>query len=217
MEQFIAEAFRQRRYDLVIIAAEERSGLIRLVRGSRVGPLMHQTPSSVLLVRDPEPKIEHLLVGVSASPNSQHDVRLAGILAKAFGARVTLAHVVSQIPLVYTSLRQQQMEAELQAFLRTADPAAIQLQRAQDLLAEMGVVARLALREGLVRNELIALCRMPERGVPLVDLLVIGAHERTPRTGIDYYDDIAEQVAVSAPLSTLIVHAESDWAAWQPI
>ncbi|MBI4769811.1 MAG: universal stress protein [Chloroflexi bacterium] len=150
-------------------------------------------------------------MGGSGSPQCEHDVRLAAILARAFGAQITLCHILSQIPLMYSSLHH--MQTQLEEFLRSGDPAARQLSLARERLAGQNFTARIALREGLVRDELLALVKELH-----ADLLIMGAHTRLPgrASSLDYYADIAEQVAQTAPISTLVVRAEPDWPAWQP-
>jgi len=208
-EQAILDACRTRSYDLVLVAPAGRKGLVRMVLGSRVGALVHQAPVSVLIARQIPTSIQQIVVGVSGSPQSESDARLAGILARAFEARLSLAHILSQVPLTYTNL--QHVQTELELFLASEDPAARQLRRARDILAETGLEPSILLREGLVRDELLALLTE----VP-ADLLVVGAHVRAGAR-LDYYEDIAEQVAQAAPISTLTIRAEPDWQAWQPL
>ncbi len=208
-EQAIPEATRAAKYDLVLVAPAGRRGLVRMVLGSRVVTLIHQAATSVLIARQTPPRIQRIVVGVSGSAHAEQDVRLAGVLARALGARLSLAHILSQIPLTYSDL--QHIQTELEQFLASDTPAARQLRRAREILAEAGLEADILLREGLVRDELLALLNE----IP-ADLFVVGAHARA-ESGLDYYEDIAEQVAQAAPISTLVVRAEPDWPAWQPL
>jgi nucleotide-binding universal stress UspA family protein len=215
-EQAIRQAYRDRKYDLVIIAPMERRGLARILFGSRVGSVIQETPASMMIARGMINSIRRMAVGISASPNNEYDVRLTAILAQAFGAKVTLVHVMSQVPLTYTGMRDPRSRGAVELFLNSSDPAAAQLHSALRYMKERGIDAEIAVRDGLVADELRALCRdRHEAGAP-VDLLVLGAHARSSVSGIDYYEDIAVQVAQTAPVSVLIVHSESDWAAWTP-
>jgi nucleotide-binding universal stress UspA family protein len=215
-EQAIRQAYRERRYDLVIVVPMERRGLARVLFGSRVGSVIQQTPATMMIARGMADGIRHIAVGISASPNNEYDVRLTSVLALAFGAKVTLVHVMSQVPLTYTGMRDPQARSAVDLFLNSSDPAASQLHGALRFMAERGIEAEIAVRDGLVADELRALCRdQHEAGAP-VDLLVLGAHARSSVSGIDYYEDITVQVAQTVPVSVLIVHSESDWSAWTP-
>jgi nucleotide-binding universal stress UspA family protein len=214
-ELAIWNACRTVHYDLVVVATEERRGLVRLIWGSRVGRMVHMAPASMWIVRQPASKVQHILLGVSGSPQMEHDVRLTAILAQVFGARVTLAHVVSQLPLTYVEEAPVHSRIQLKRYLDLPEVASVQLRKALQILAEYGVIAKVVLREGLVRDELLALCQPSGDSMPAVDLLVLGAHVRSAGAGMDYYEDIAEQVAQAAPISTLVVHTASDLSAWQ--
>jgi nucleotide-binding universal stress UspA family protein len=152
------------------------------------------------------------VAGVSGGPQTEHDVALATLLAQAFDAHLTLVHVLSQVPLLYMGIwNPAQVSADER--LARVEPAIAYLRQASARLTAAGVAHDLVVRSGLVQDELLAVVA-GDYGQPRGDLMVIGAHARSSGTGMDYYEDIAGQVTRAAPVSTLVVHAESDWSHW---
>jgi nucleotide-binding universal stress UspA family protein len=80
-------------------------------------------------------------------------------------------------------------------------------------LQESGVQADMVVRFGTVADELVEVCA-GLNGQPPADLLVIGAHAPSLYAGGDYLENLAEEIVVSAPCATLVVHAKSEWAEW---
>jgi nucleotide-binding universal stress UspA family protein len=215
LEVDVPRACAGRAYDLVITPPGERPGLLRLLLGARIGTLVHAAPATIWVARRAKPVIRHMVVGVAGGPQTQHDIRLVALLAKAFGARVTLVHVLSQVPLLYTR-RAERDHLVADERLARVEPGVAQLRSAGELLATDGIVTDLVVREGLVQDELLAVCA-GGAGRMAADLLVVGAHLRSTAIGMDYYEDIAEQVALAAPVATLVVHAAADWSRWTAV
>ncbi len=211
----IVRACAQRAYDMVITPPADRPGLLRMVLGSRIGQLVHEAPATIWIARSGTESIRRIVLGVSGGPQTEHDIRLTALLARAFDARVTLVHVVSQLPLIYGDVAP---EADwlTQKQKSSTEPGLARLRQAGEMLAAAGVAHELVVREGLVRDELLAVA-LSTSGGRRADLLVLGAHAPSAHTPVDYYVDIAEQVAQAAPVSTLVVHAESDWSRWSAV
>lgn len=214
-EMDIARACSQKSYDLVITPPADRPGLLRMILGSRIGQLVHEAPATIWIARSESDTIRRIVMGVSGGPQTEHDIRLTALLARAFGAQVTLVHVVSQLPLIYGDVVG---ETEWMAHERWAkiEPGLARLREAGELLADAGIPHELVVREGLINEELLAVTGEALGGRP-ADLLVLGAHAPSVHTPVDYYVDIAEQVAQAAPISTLVIHAESDWSRWSAV
>lgn len=214
-EADIVRACAQRHYDLVITPPADRPGLLRVILGSRLGQLIREAPATIWIARPGADAIRRILVGVAGGPQTEHDIRLTALLARAFGARVTLVHVVSQLPLIYGEMG---MQPEWQADEQMVkiEPGLARLREAGEYLAAAGIPHELVVREGLVNQELLAIAAGIGGG-RRADLLVLGAHAPSVHTPVDYYVDIAEQVAQAATISTLVVHAESDWSRWSMV
>lgn len=90
--------------DLVVLATHGRGGLERAWLGSVADSLVRNVPTPLLLIRpsdeDGEPirsaePLTHILVGVGGSPGGMAAVEQAAIMARTFGARVTLLRVLA--------------------------------------------------------------------------------------------------------------------------
>lgn len=208
-EEVIAAESKSGRYDLIVLAPAGRHGLDRLLRGSRVRNVVRSVATSVLIARQSLNTFRHVLVGVTGSAHSQVDVRVAAQLARAFGAQVTVLHVVSQVPLIFTGLAE--MRHDLDRFLATDALVAQQLKRAREILQEYEVPSRIELREGLVRDEIVA--EVTEGGH---DLLIVGAHVRGEGVAGLLLDDIADHLVRECPISTYVVRTEPAWEMVRP-
>lgn len=214
-ETDIVRACAQRPYDLVITPPADRPGLLRMILGSRIGHLVRQAPATIWIARPGADAIQRIVVGVSGGPQTAHDIRLTALLARAFGAQVTLVHVVSQLPLIYGGLGMQPDWLGNERMAKV-EPGLARLREAGELLAAASIPHELVVREGLVDEELLAVANGAVGG-RRADLLVLGAHAPSVHTPVDYYADIAEQVAQASPIATLVVHAESDWSRWSAV
>lgn len=201
-EAITAESW-EGKYDLIIVAPAGRRGLARLLHGSRVANVVRSVATSVLIARQTPEVLRRILVGVTGSEHSAVDVRVAARLAQAFGAEVTVLHVVSQVPLIFTGLAE--MRHDLERFLEMDAPVAQQLKRARETLDAYGIPNRIELREGLVRDEII-----DEVVEGKHDLLVVGAHVGEGIAGL-LLDDIADHLVRQCPTSTFVVRTEPHW------
>jgi nucleotide-binding universal stress UspA family protein len=202
-EEAIGAESKDGGYDLIVVAPAGRRGLNRLLHGSRVANVVKAVTTSVVIARQTPQEVRRIVVGVTGAPHSAVDVRVAARLAQAFSAEVTVLHIVSQVPLVFTGLAQ--MRYNLDRFLDMDAPVAQQLKRAREVLAEYGVLNRIELREGLVRDEII-----DEVVEGKHDLLVAGAHVHEGMVG-RLLDDIADHLVRECPISTLVVRGEPQW------
>lgn len=199
VEEVILSQSLSNTYDLIVVAATDRSRLMRLFLGSRVTHVVRESNTSVLVVRRPPDAIRRILVSIGGMAQSLDTVRLAGEWGQAFNAPVTILHVLSQLPLMFQGL-----EAELGHYsldeLTTIEPEVRPLlQQAMDDLAATGVLGGLRLREGLVAEQVLAEVTEGE-----YDLLVIGAHAAS---GVDrlLMEDLCNRLVLKSAISTLVV------------
>jgi nucleotide-binding universal stress UspA family protein len=190
-------------YDLLIAAPAGRGRLAHLVWGSRIGKIAQCVNTSLLIARRVPPTIRHILVGVGAADHSLVDVRRAVRVAGAFDAQVTMLHVVSQVPLMFTEL--EQMRLQLDAFLDSGLNGASTLETARQIVADAGLTPDIRLREGLVRDGIV-----DEASEGDYDLVVIGAHGDEGWMTL-LLDDIADRVVRRCPISTLVVCGVPQW------
>lgn len=92
---------RSERVDLVVMGTHGRRGLRRLLLGSVAEEVAQTLPCPVLLVRDgaevPD-SVERILAPVDFTPAGRSALPLARTLAAAFEARLTLLHVLEDLP-----------------------------------------------------------------------------------------------------------------------
>jgi len=188
-------------YDLLIAAPTGHGRLDELVHGSRIRHMVHDTNTSVLVARQVPPAIRRILVGCGTAEHALIDVRAAVHLAHAFQAELTVVHVASQVPLMFTGL--EQMRMELDSYLDSGLPGARVLADARQIIVEAGLEPCIRLRQGLVRDELLD----EARGY---DLLVIGAHAGKGWMSL-MLDDIADHMVRYCPVPTLVVRSELPW------
>ena len=212
-EQAISAMCASRHFDLVVAAPSDRHGILRLLLGSRLVRFAGDAPATIWVPRGHPRMIRRILVGISGAPQSEQDAQLAARLAMAYGAQLVLVHVVSQLPLVYTTPDEFQTALANAESLAALDPGARELRRIYALLRNAGVQVELVVREGTIIDELVAASQESE-GQPAADLLVIGAHAPSAGGGTDYFVNLAEQIVEAVPCPTLVVHAQSDWVAW---
>ena len=197
----LCEKCQKGAYDLLLAAPTGLGRLDELVHGSRIRHMVHDTDTSVLVARQAPPTIRRILVGVGTAEHALIDVRVAVRLAHAFQAELTVVHVASQVPLMFTGI--EQMRMELGSYLNSDLPGVRVLADARQIIAGAGLEPRIHLREGLVRDELLD----EARGY---DLLVIGAHAGQGWMS-RMLDDIADQMVRYCPISTLVVRKELAW------
>jgi nucleotide-binding universal stress UspA family protein len=192
-------------YDLLIVAPAGRNWLKRLLRGSRIERTVQAVGTSVLIARNVPPAVKRILVGVSTAEHTLADVRAATYLARVFEAKLTLLHIVSQVPLMFDGL--DHMRLELDTYLKSKLPGTEVLEAARRLVAQAGMESDILLREGLIRDEIT---REAIKGQ--YDLAVIGAHDGGGRWS-PLLDDIAAYIVRDCPIPTLIVWGEPNWVA----
>jgi nucleotide-binding universal stress UspA family protein len=208
----VAALSAQRQYDLVVAALADHGGLLRLLLRSRVGQLVHSAPATIWVARGQPRALRRIVVGLSGGPQTEQDVRLAILLAKTFGAMITLVHVVSQLPLIFVTPDEYWASMRYNG-LSVMDPAVAAVVKAEELVRAAGVPVKVDVRAGIVLDELRAACA-GGAGVSPADLLVVGAHRLTPAPGSPYLEDLAEMVTQAVRVPTLVIHATSDWQVW---
>lgn len=185
-------------YDLVIISSRGRRGVMRLLLGSVAMYVTGHTPASVLVVKGRGRALKRFLVCSSAGPASEHTVRFAGRLARALGASVTVLHVMSQVALVEDAVPED-LEASAEELMQRGSREGVHLRQMMDVLAAEGQAARVVVRHGLVRDEILAEAREGR-----YDLLVTGAHV-TPGLDARLVEDLSADVLLAANRPVLIV------------
>jgi nucleotide-binding universal stress UspA family protein len=185
-------------YDLVVIGSRGRRGIVQLLLGSVALRVTEHVPTSILVVKGAVRDLRRFLVCSSAGPVSERTVRLAGHLARAMEASVTLLHVMSQLPLAQDAVPED-LEASAEELIHRGSREGAHLSRMLDLLAAEGQPARAVVRHGLVRDEIIAEAREGR-----YDLLATGTHV-CPGLNARLVDDLSADILLAANRPVLVV------------
>ncbi|HWH08717.1 MAG TPA: universal stress protein, partial [Candidatus Thermoplasmatota archaeon] len=196
VEHVLPDVAREVDADVVVVG---RLGAADRVTSGLIGHLIvKRTPCSVLIARGKPDSIRSVLVCTEGSRHGTENFRRAARIAKSFGARLTVLHVLSQMSLLAHEPGPTQKE-----FLASDDPVAAHLKELQRRMREDGIEGEVQVRQGLVVEEVLDALREGKH-----DLLVIGAHETTEEKAV-LYDDIASHILRSSPVSTLVVRDRS--------
>jgi nucleotide-binding universal stress UspA family protein len=141
--------------------------------------------------------IRHILVCSGGRPVSEQVVTTGAWLARLAGAEVTLLHVISAVPSMYTGLTA--MDGSIEELLSSNTPAAQHLLGSLKLLRDQGIKTTFELRQGIVHEEIV-------RAVGRVgyDLAVIGPS--APSTSLNHLLTmrVAEKILRLTPCSVLV-------------
>ena len=173
-EQILEEA-ASGAYDLLVVGTRGRHGITRFLLGSTAERIARQASTPVLLVQGEGDAVERILACTAGAEPGLAVVELAGRVARLTGARVTVLHVMSQLPGSPVSPR----VAPLQVMPQTPAPPKVPAAHARDLgasaeqlmsgdtwegahlrdalaiLAGMDVPAVACVRHGLVVDEIV--------------------------------------------------------------
>jgi nucleotide-binding universal stress UspA family protein len=185
-------------YRLVIIGTSLNKPNEPLSKRSR--QIAIHASDSVLVIHNPPPDIRRILVCTGGHPSSNRAIDWGLQLAKALGADLTILHIVSTTPSMYIGL--DAMDEGIEEVLARDTPLTHHLLDAAARAKDAGVNTRMALRHGMVAEEILRACEVEGS-----DLLVLGSPE--PRSLLQRVTlgRVAPQILASSPISTLIVRA----------
>lgn len=184
-------------YDLVLVGANRSPGLKEYLLGSVAMQVVNQAPISVLVAKRVSPPLERILICSSGAEAAERVIESGACLAEAADAQVTLLHVVTPVPSMYTGLGE--IDEGLSELLQTDTPIARHLRRGAEILERSQVDADLKLRYGVAADEIIREARSGD-----YDLIVIGAAKR--KSPLRWaLGDVTREVVEKATRSVLVV------------
>jgi len=200
VKNMILNELKRQPYNLLVLGTSERDTHLPVSQLSR--QLANQANISVLLMHNPSKRIEQFLICTGGHVASTHVITWGIRLAKGTGSRVTILHVATTTPAMYTGLPA--LEEDLPQVLSRDYPLANHLKEAATMAEEAGVKAHLELRHGMVTEEILRACEMRPH-----DLVVMGAP--LPRSFIDrlLLGRVGPRLLASSPRTTLIVRNEA--------
>ncbi|MDR5684319.1 MAG: universal stress protein [Armatimonadota bacterium] len=192
--------------DLIVMGTHGRTGLPRIWFGSVAEHVVRHSPIPVMTVRHREgddrgPSIDHVLAPVDFSDASRAALSWAHLLAGAFGARLTLLHVLEitrealfDLPWEVGSAATGEL---IQAYLERR--ARLELDALATEFPGCETVLRADLSCGLAREEIL------RAGAELgASVIVMGTHGRTGLLRIAF-GSVAEHVVRHSPIPVLTV------------
>jgi nucleotide-binding universal stress UspA family protein len=128
---------------------------------------------------------------------SEPVIRVGGWLAEMADAHVTLLHVTSPVPSMYTGF--DEIEETLPQLLQTDTPIARHLRLGAKILVQHQADAKLRLRHGIAADEIL------EETVELnCDLVVIGASGTAGRLSGLLMGNVTRQIVEHTPCAVLV-------------
>nr|MBI2903873.1 universal stress protein [Chloroflexota bacterium] len=206
VEQILAEV-SEGAHDLVVIGTSGGRGLAKLFMGSTSSRLAKRSPVPLLVVKGRRESVKRILVCTGGEMFGEQNARWGGQVAAWTGARVTILHVMSQMPLSERARLEDLDDTAPEAIAQNTREGAM-LQSAVDAAVAVGAAAEVKpkLRHGLVLDEILAEIEAGD-----YDLVVIGAHYAPP--GMPWrgllLDDVADQIIEQSPRSVLVVRPVS--------
>ncbi len=190
-------AARAQPYDLVVFG-QVKGTWSRWTRLRQQRSLSAALPTSSLLVRGEPTHTGHALICTGGDETVIEDARLTGRLARRIGARATILHVLSQVPLIFG--RGVARDRITEAFAATGAPEMKHMQAAVAELATHGVDAAIKIRIGLVVEEIVA-----ELSSGDYNLLVVGAHRSHGLVERLLLEDVTADIVPESPVPVLVV------------
>lgn len=185
-------------YDLLVVGARGQLRISRFLLGDTALRLAREAPLPLLIIHRGRPGLGRVLVCTAGAELARRDAELAAELAGPAGARVTVLHVMSQLPL--------SPAAEGAGLYRPASwhmehrtPEGEHLAELVGILRQRGVETEPLIRWGLVVDEIVAETRRGD-----YDLVVVGAHRGGGLLGL-LLDDVTEAILRELERPVLVV------------
>ncbi len=204
--------------DLIVMGTHGREGMERLLLGSVAERVTRQAHVPVMLIRDPQDskitlekplQLEHILVAVDGSLQSQQALTTANDLAAKIGASLEVLYVIPDVPPMtgYTGLEFAPMidydrfEKDLEAQSKAIIAGALEQLKTSSAKV-MNVSSSSVPAKGLLLGDRILQTALEHHA----DLIVLGTHGRS---GIDrlLLGSVAETVSHHSKIPVLLVRS----------
>lgn len=189
------------KYGLLIIGAPHGRWLGDYPMSRTTRAIVNRSRVSVLVVRQSRESLKRILICTGGSEVSIPVIEAGAKLASIARASVTLLHIVSSVPSMYTGLGE--IEESLSELLQTETPTAKHLRGGAKILSSYNVMANLELRYGMVVDEIL---KKSTKGH--YDLIIAGAADKSKRLKNFFMGDVVGEL-IDRALSPLLLVKKS--------
>lgn len=187
-------------YDVIVLRAR-RAIRYRQRLGKKVARrIAHDSTIPVLIVKDTDqaPALNRILICTGGKDVAIPVIQKGAALAKASGAEVTLLHITTPVPSMYTGM--DEIEETFEELLQTDTPTARHLRTAAGILAEENITAHMEIRQGDVTEEILA-----RSSTEKCDLIIVGAPPVDSRLKEWFMGDVTRNLVNHAECAVLVV------------
>ena len=196
----IVRRTEEARYDLVVIGAVRKAERGSFWMSSKAYKIIKEIKPPVLSVAGKSTTITRVLICSGGKRYIERAVALAGQIARAMSAPVTLLHVMPEPPAIYAHLPR--IDETASWLLNSRSELGLTLRHEKEMLESLGVRAEVHLRRGSVLGEIL---REIDEGS--YDLVVTGsALSRSLRTYV--LGDISREIVNRANCAVLVARGQ---------
>ncbi len=182
----------------IVHRAEEGAWDLVAIGASRTYRIVKAVRRPVLVVLGEAERVKRILLSVGDTRRIGTSVEIAGRIARAAAAHITLVHIVAQPPAMHAGLRRRQSDT---ASILKSDPVlAHRLREAQGALARLRVESEIRVGHGFVIDEVLAERRRGEH-----DLLVVGSVPAGAGFRSYFLGDMTREILDGADCPVLVV------------
>ena len=189
-------------YDLVVIGAERKRHTGLYWRSRKTYEVIKAIPSPVLVAVGECAQLKRFLVCTGGKKYIADAVHLAGKLAAAAGATVTLLHVMAEPPAMYSDLVR--LEEDVDGLLAAGSELGVNLARQKADLESLGVTVEVRIRHGLVLEQVFREVREGNH-----DLIVTGSSQVTSIVRHYIMGDLTRSILNRAECPVLVARSGS--------
>src|SRR6266478_6645070 len=188
------------KYDLVIIGARKTDSTGPHWRSEKTYEVIKSISPPVLVALGKWAQLKRFLVCTGGKAFIEDAVQLAGKLAAAVGASVTLLHVMAEPPAIYADLVR--LEEDVDQLLESKSELGTNLRQQKRELERLGVSAEVRLRHGIVIDQVFEEAREGN-----YDLIVTGTSQARGLLRHYIMGDLTRSILNRASVPVLVARA----------
>lgn len=194
----IVRRTQETKYDLVVIGAVQKGTRGPFLMSAKAYKIIKAVEPPVLAVIGSRAALKRILICSGGEKYIDTAVHFAGEMARNFGAKITLFHVMANPPSDYADLIK--MEEDVNLLLHSSSDLGQNLRAEKELLEKLGVESRVRLRHGLVLSEVL---KEIKRGD--YDLVVTGSSPASGNLRTYIMGNITREIVNRAECPVLVV------------